>query len=148
MKAAILTFVLMACTWAAGSPGIRPVTRNDRTLPAVAGYGQIYVTARDMTADVDFPSGRSGKGRLFIIFDSSSGFFLETFHWEPNAYPQLFLIDHVGSLYRIGVAPDRLLAVNFAYGVGISESSEKAQNLDDAEAKSLKWIGDHLPDVE
>ncbi len=49
---------------------------------------------------------------------------------------------------RIGVNADRLVIVTCGNAVVILESAEKAANLEDAEAKSLKWMSDHLSEVE
>ena len=145
----MLMIVALAVSIMAAAPGVRPVTasRNNRTLTAVTESGQTYLAARELGVDLDFPAGQSGKGQLYILFEPSTGFFLQIFGWERNDYPRTWIAQQEARS-RVGVTADRLVIVTFSDGAGIIESTEKASNLDDAEAKSLKWIGDHLAQIE
>jgi hypothetical protein len=146
MQSMLMAAALVASTMAA-TPGVRPVTssRNTRALTAVNDSGQTYLAAREMQVDLDFPSGKSGKGKLFLLFEPSTGLFLHTYGWERNEYPAIAWIDDIETHSLVGVSADRLVIVNT---LGIRESTEKAASLDDAEAKSLKWMNEHLLDVE
>jgi hypothetical protein len=134
----------------AAAPGVRVVggSRSTRSLTAASVSGPTPLVARDMQVDLDLPSGKSGKGRLYILFEPLSGLYLHNFDWEPYFYPTYPFIDLVEAHYKVGVTDDRLFYVGFLMGVVITESAQKASSLDDAEAKSLRWYGDHLPQVE
>lgn len=140
--------------WAAAQPLARPASsaRNYRTFPAITEGGRSEIPTSDLRVDLIYASGKTDKGRLFVIFDPATGFFYEAFVVAEPAdggdYPQYDLIDVWKRIARVGVTTDRLFLVGFGNGVQLMESSEKAANLDDAEAKSLKWVTNHLTEIE
>ncbi len=85
----LLVTVALASQAMAAPPGVRPVTasRITRALSAIRDSSQTYLAAREIRLDMDFPSGNSGKGKLFILFEPSSGLFFHTYGWERNDYP-------------------------------------------------------------
>jgi hypothetical protein len=110
--------------------------------------GPTYVAAREVRVDLDFFDGKSGKGVLSVLFQPSTGLYLHALAWEPDGYPKYDFVGHLEEGCRVGVDRDRLFIAAFANGVVVNHSIEKATSIDDAEAKSLKWYADHLPQVE
>lgn len=134
-------------------PGVRPVagSRKDRALTAMIDSRQTYLAAREMRVDLAFPSGKTGKAILFELFEPSSGYYLQTFGWAEKDYPAVSDSGSEGEepRWRVGVTPDRLVMITLACNaIGITESTEKAANIDDAEAKTLGWVSDHLAEIE
>jgi hypothetical protein len=117
-------------------------------MTAITVSGPSYLAAREMQVDLEFPNGKFGKGRFFLLFEPVSGLYLHTLGWERDAYPTYDFIGHVEAHGRVGIAGDRLFIAFFGDGVGILDSVEKAASIDDAEARSLKWYTDHLAQVE
>jgi hypothetical protein len=147
----MLSLVALAVSALPVPPAVRAVagSRRDRGLTAVAKWGETYLTARETRVDVDFPSGKTGKAVLFVLFEPSTGYYLHTFNWAERDYPEAWWNENEVSHWRAGVAADRLFAVGGAGGrIGILDSSEKAASMDDAEAKTLRLISDHLAEVE
>jgi hypothetical protein len=116
-------------------------TRDTRPFPAVDVVGPTHVTAREVKVELNRQDGTKSTGRLGIVFDPSTGFFLHqlSLYHEPAPWT-----DYLSSTARIGLSPDCLILAMLGDGVGILESTEKAANIDDAETKALKWIEDHL----
>ena len=146
----LLVTVALGSQGMAAPPDVRPVTasRITRALTAIRDSTQTYLAAREIRLDLDFPSGNSGKGKLFVLFEPSTGLFFHTYSWERNDYPEVAWIDNVETRSRIAVSTDRLVIVTCGNAVGILESAERAASLEDAEAQSLKWMSDHLSEVE
>jgi hypothetical protein len=130
------------------APGARPVpgSRNDHALTAARESGRTYLAGRELQIDLDFPSGRSRKGELIVLFEPSTGLFLRILHWA-NDYPKTPWTD-MDAQWQFGVAAGRLVIVTFAEGVGIVQSTEKASSIDDAETQSLNWAQGHIADLE
>ena len=145
----VLTIALCAPCLAA-PPGVQPVpgSRTDYALTAGMQSGETYLAGRDLKVDLNFLSGKSAKGKLFILFEPASRLSFWTYGWEERGYPAVGWMDHIKTYSRVGVAADRLFIVSFAQGIVIAESSEKANSIDDAETQSLKWVGDHLAEIE
>lgn len=125
-----------------------PTTRYDHAISAKADHGEIFIAAREMLVDVIHtnPNWRSGKGALVILFDSSSGYF----HWSLAPVPKneqtANMTRGYGTLARAYVAADRFVQFGFGYpDLVIKESTAKANNLDDAEAKALSEATRRLP---
>jgi hypothetical protein len=118
----------------AGPPGLQPITesRTTRSLTAVAMAGQTYLAERSMQVDLDFPDGEKGKGRLYVLFEPLSGFYMQAFRWLADSYPGY------PEARLVGVASDRLFVASSYQGLVIEDSAEKATDVDDAEAKALK----------
>jgi hypothetical protein len=116
-------------------------TRDTRPFPAVDVVGPTPVAAREVKVELTRQDGKKSTGRLGIVFDPSTGFFLHQLSLYHERVPWT---NYLSSTARIGLSPDRLILVMFGDGVGILESTEKAANIDDAETEALKWIEDHL----
>src|SRR5690349_11651153 len=89
-KYIIMTTVL-GYGWGLGAiPGARPVpgSRNDHALTAARESGRTYLAGRELQVDLEFPSGRSRKGELIVLFEPSTGLFLRILHWAANEYPK------------------------------------------------------------
>jgi hypothetical protein len=138
---------VLAVRGTADSSAVRPLpeTRDTRPFPAVDAAGHTFVTTREVKVELGTSDGRTIVGRLGIIFDPSTGFF---FHQVSLYHEFLPWRDYLSSSARIGLSADRLIVVTFGNGVGILESTEKAADINEAEAKALQWIGDHLNEPE
>lgn len=130
--------------------GARPVSfsRIDRVLTADIQLGGTYLAARELGVDVEFPDGVTGKGKLAILYEPASGLFFQIFNWERADYPQASLVAAVNAGQRVVVTADRIIVVGFASGPAVADSQEKASSLDEAERMAMKWISDHLKDIE
>jgi hypothetical protein len=149
----VLGFVIAAAaaTAAAAAPGIRQVmgSTSDRAVPVTTALGESYASAREMRVDLDFPSGKSGKGTLFIIFEPSTGYFFRIFRWDGSDYPPASQSGDFVAGSWLGASTERLLIfTNGNPWLVIHESSEKAASLSEAEASSLKWAAGHLAEIE
>jgi len=142
--------VAFSASGLAVASGVRPVTgsRRDHTLTAITESGQTYLAGRELQVDLDFPSGKSAKGKLFILFEPSKGLFLQACGWEQRDYPAYAWMDDIKAYSRVGVTADRIFMVSANQAIVVVESVEKANSLDDAEAKSLQLVGDHLAETE
>jgi hypothetical protein len=141
----IVAAMAVALAANAAQPGIRPVQggRADLAVKAATESGTRYLPLREIQVDLDLPDGASGRGRLSIIYDSSTGFFLHIMYGGRGEASYPGGID--GSDVRVGVATDRLFIVTLArYEFWFFESTDKAASMDDAEAQALAWYGAHL----
>jgi hypothetical protein len=151
MKSNLTLALFVAMAAAAPAPGIRTVaeTTDERTLSVATALGDSSVSARQMRVDLDFPSGKSGKGSLLILFEPSTGYFFHFFRWDKSDYPRASLTDSFVAGTWLGASADRLLLfTNDNPWLVIHESSEKAASLNEAEAASLRWANGHLADIE
>jgi hypothetical protein len=139
----LITSTLLEVLGFAGDPHARPIvaSRDTRPFPAVDAAGRTYVTERELNVELEQPDGKKSIGRLGIILDPATGFFLHqlSLYHEPVPWK-----DYLSSTAHIGLGADRLVLVMFGNGIGIVESTEKAENIDEAEAKALKWIEGHF----
>jgi hypothetical protein len=115
-------------------------------MTVITVTGPRYLAAREMRVDVEFPDGKIEKGRLYLLFEPISGLYLHNFAWGKDV--SYDFIGHVEVDGRVGIDGDRLFIAFFGNGDGILDSTEKAPNIDDAEASSLKWWADRLPQLE
>jgi hypothetical protein len=133
-------------------PGVSLVagSRQDRTLAATTSLGQTYLAGREMQIDLTFASGKSAKGMLHILFEPRSGFYIQVTGFLPGRPGERYSwIDALAPRTRFAVTPDRIVILTlWPEKVEIIESREKAASLDEAEAKSLQWNGDHLAALE
>jgi hypothetical protein len=130
---------------------IRPInsTRQDRALSASTSGGEAGALARQMQADIQFPSGRAAKGSLFILFDPMYHHYYWSLIWAPEDSRSAPRVGGLGPESKIYSAQARL--VLFSCGSGrleIYESTESADSVDDAETKSLKAATDQLGEIE
>ena len=149
-KLRFVTVVAVSTVALAAAAGVRPVagSRSTHSLSVAMVSGQRYLAAREMQIDLEFPDGKTGRGRLYLLFEPVSGLYLHNFAWERDSYPTYDFIGHVEAHGRVGTTDDRLFIAFFVDGVGILDSTEKAASMDDAETRSLKWYADHLSQVE
>jgi len=99
-----------------------------------------------MMIDFSFANEAMGKGRLGIVFDPLSGFYSSTVDWNRSQYPKPNLI---GSQVRFIVMNDRLVGIDWTgNGLLIVESTDRAPNLNAAEAAALRWYSDNASSVE
>lgn len=151
--------VLLICSClsivSAYAQGIKPVAGSKKE-DSPLGYstsGGRHISTRQMLADISFPPGVSpsvGRGRVSIIFDPSSGYYINFLEWHRDKYPKQspWIEDIVAGRTRVWVTPTHLLMV-FAGGGTISvwESTDKASSVDDAEDRSLRWHSERLSQV-
>ncbi len=132
-------------------PGVRPVSgsAHDRALSIIKESGESYLAGREMRVDLDFPSGKTGKGVLFIAFDGASRHFFHILWWEREDYPKASVVDEFVTSRQFGLDAGQLVIFCFQNPfIGIHETTETATSLDEAEAKSLKWSSEHMREVE
>lgn len=134
------TFLFSALSVATAMGQFRPIatTRIERAISAKTDQGEIFVTARKLLLDVALPKWPSGKGLLFVLFDSSSGYFLWSLGRVPKTQQTAGTLDGSWTRSRFYIAADRL--VYFFFGQSdllIMESRAKANNLNDAEGRAL-----------
>ncbi len=135
----------------AATPGVIKVVNStsDRSLTAASERGRTDLAAREIRVDLQFPSSRSEHGQLHMLFEPSTGLLMRNYGWGRSQYQVGAWFDLIESRGLVGVAAGRMIiAFPGQYGLTVLESSEKAVSLDDAEAKSLKWMSDHLAEVE
>jgi hypothetical protein len=154
-----LSAIALLLQAAAGVPPVRPIERlSDSSLPAITESGDSFVLTREVKLEVDTPELGVMVGRLFLIFDRSTGHYLRALNWSKGEGP-------VGSSYtdmfrdhaHIGATSQRIWAffaprAFLAPGATLEvwQGLEKAENLDDAEAKTLKWVAvhAHIPELQ
>ena len=75
----------------AGPPAIREVMRTagDRILTALSDRGGTPVNVSEARIDLDFPSGKSGKGTLLVVFELATGNYFWNVEWQKDAFPQM-----------------------------------------------------------
>lgn len=154
MKSILILF-LMSNTGIAAATGeltTVPFSRSEYALRATTSKEEVLLEASDLLVDFKYPNGKEGRGDLLVLFDKSSGHFV----W------------HYGSPYMDMTRPKRRLAELFAHdsiayvesdriviwkvmeggGLRIDESSRRAENLYDAEAKALREVTGQLENIE
>jgi hypothetical protein len=144
-----LTALALAVPVPVASQGLSSLaaSRTDRPLTGTNALGATYLASREVLVDLSFQRGGAGKGKLFLLFDPSTGFFFHNLSWELTAPPRHSWIDP--SQFRYGVSPERLLLLRFIRNaITITESTEKAASMEDAEAKAIRWYRDRLSQVE
>lgn len=142
----------MVAVFASAQPArVHPLTGSRRSLSGTAAtkLGETYLGVRELRVDLDFPTGGSGKAVLLILFDPVSGLYDRSFQWSANEYPEVLRAGGLPSYWRVGLNAGRLTVVAFLNPeLAITESTEQAVSLDQAEMTSLQWISDHLLEVE
>ncbi|MCZ2152034.1 MAG: hypothetical protein LC126_30185 [Bryobacterales bacterium] len=154
-KYAIFTAALAAYALAAPAGiAVVPGGRRDIGLTAMTSSGEGYLAARETRVDIAFPDGRSGRGTLYVVFEPSTKCFLQTIFWAQKAeYPSDSWFNSIARTGGFIVSHDRLVLVTlkdprFPYISILESSPEEADNLDDAESRSVRWYRDHLSALE
>jgi len=141
-----ISFVL--CSLAVGAPpGVLPIanSRIDHALTAVANSGQTVLTGRELQAEITFLNGSSGKAKIFLLFDSATKIFFAETGWQKGTFPQSNMVDWAGSTRRFLPTPERLIVLRkMREGFSITESTDRASDINDAEKKALAWNNEHL----
>jgi hypothetical protein len=130
---------------------IEPVTSTgaDLAFPAFTNTGGILLTGREMMVDITYPSGKSGKGDLVILFDSTSGYFFARLGRLAGTDRALVLANDLRSSSRVYESSDGLILFTVRTPLlFISDSQQKASSIDDAQTKALKQATDELGDLE
>ena len=137
---AITTTMVIFC-----SAQVRPIadTRSTQAFPAINTLGPTHITVRQLWVDLNLPNGAKGRGRVEILFDSTTGVFFHMFQIERNSALASWT-DYFLASTRIVSAPDRILVITFGNSAGVLESIEKAASLEEAESKSIEWINNHI----
>jgi hypothetical protein len=136
-----ITVLLLIVSLTAAMAQINPAvtSKHDSTVTAKTDLGDRIVATREMLVDVTHPKWQSGKGALLVLFDSASGYYQWRIAPRPKTQqlPEMANIGK-GDLDKFYVAPDRLVYFVLGYPyLYARESRQKANNLDEAEAKAL-----------
>jgi hypothetical protein len=133
---------------------VRPMDQHwDGSLPAVTEWGDAFVSTREVKVETTSPRTGKGVGWLFLVFDRSTGYYLQQFHYtrKEYEYPGLgtyYTADWFGKHYHVGVTSNRIWAFDFQIPemarLSILVSSEKAEGLDDAESKAMRWAAEQM----
>jgi hypothetical protein len=136
---------------AAAPHGISQVVggRREYSATALASFGETYLGIRDILVDIMFPSGRSGKGRITVVFEPASRLWFQFFSWEQKDYPAYVSADSLRAQRRFGVTSKNLIVIMLnGNAIHVMESTLLASSLDEAEARALKWHGERLAEIE
>jgi hypothetical protein len=151
-KRSILAATALALCAAARTPGVRPVPETvvERSWTAITESVPSYLAAREVRLNLDFPSGKTGKASLLILFHPTTGLFAERLGaWGNPDGSDSHQIYGSNAWCPFGVGDGRLVQVAMGqFGLQIAESTDKASSLDEAESKSLQSIRDHLVEIE
>jgi hypothetical protein len=137
-------------TVAGGDLNPIPFTRGDHGISAITANGEVILAGREMLLDVTYPSGRAAKGDILVLFDKATGLFLWQYHaLNPRESQTPQLAARLTDTSRVYVGNDRLVVFTCrATPLYVLESSERADSLDDAEAKSLQAAREQLKEIE
>jgi hypothetical protein len=138
---------------------VRPIEPPwDASLPAVTEWGDSFVLTREVKVETGSPRMGKGVGRLFVVFDRSTGYYLKRFYCARKEYPAVpTFSDWFKSHGHIGVTSKGIWAFDFQLAdrpndggavLRDFESNEKAESLDDAVSKALKWAPARIEDTE
>ena len=81
-------------------------------------------------------------------YDPISALYFDGLNWDQGRYPQDSFSDRLEGDTRVGIADDRMFLFTLADGILVTESTEKAASIDEAEDKSMKWYTDHLTQIQ
>jgi hypothetical protein len=147
LKIVLVASALVLPAIAAGN-NLTPIqgTKHDHDLVVKSDTGDSTITAREMLVDVTYTDGRPRKGALVVHFDSSSGRYLWEFGLVSMTDTASTVTTFYGTTAYIYKASDRLIIFGwYRTPLVIHESTTKANNIDEAEAKSLSEAIIRLP---
>jgi hypothetical protein len=124
-------------------------SRIDGTLPGITDGGDTVIDTRELEVELQFPSGKRGKGAALLLFDRVTGYYLCLDGWESDDYPKTLTAKVVSFDRKVGVISEGMFM--FAFGnpsVYIFRSNEKAHTMDEAESSYLKWAKGHMAEIE
>lgn len=151
MKQAV-TFLMcsvaaISSAWSAAIGDVSPIasTRNDKPLSADTSAGNITLAAREMQVDIRFPSGKTGRGGMLVLFDPASGRFFWQLTWLPKESANIPMLNNFTSNSRIYLAADRMTVFTCRAPVLlIYDSDDKAKDLQSAETMALQSATNEL----
>jgi hypothetical protein len=130
---------------------LKPVafTRSDHAIQATTKSGDTLLAAREMLVDVIYPSGKTAKGDLFVLFDQATGLsYWQYWVVRPDSV-KLRIAADFSNESRVYLAGDRLVVfLGRDQSVYIHESSRHADSLEDAESKASQEVTDRLGEIE
>jgi hypothetical protein len=127
-----------------------PFTTSDHGIHASTKLGDATADGRELLVDATYPSGRNGKGGVFVLFDKASGFFIWYYREIGKNEPQSpGMVETFTSDSIPYVADDRLVVfLKRDSDISVRESFERADSLDDSMSRALKSAADLLGEIE
>ncbi len=151
VKLKLVWFLFLAWAAASGATGVypKPETSKAVSLLAVNELGQTYLAAKEVRIDLEFGSGKKGKGTLAVLFEPKTGYCYHELGWWPDEFPpsQIDMIERLGLQVVVSATGLGIIGVN-SQEINVSGSTEKAGSLDDVEKQAIRWAGAHLDEVE
>jgi hypothetical protein len=152
MSRIVLALILAVIVARAAELKPVPFTRYDHAIEAATKTGKSLLATRELMVDAAYPSGKLGRGDLFVIFDKVSGFFYWQLSNRPANDSTLRITEQFSNQGRAYVADDRIVVFLggglMQWAVGIRESSRRAASLEDAEDSALREAKEHMAEIE
>jgi hypothetical protein len=149
----MFAFIASASTClTAAPPAVREVmgTAGDQILTALSDRGDTPVNVSETRIDLDFPSGKSGKGTLFVVFEPATGQYFWNVDWQKDDYPQTSETDRLrkGSEFVASTAHGLSILDPGNPFLFIREVSSKAESSNAARQDALNRAIEHIADIE
>jgi hypothetical protein len=126
-----------------------PYSTFDRGLPAFGRLADGTVAARGMQLDAKMPSGAKRNAQFLVLFDPVSGCFQWLFGYGNPANRTTYLDDFSSGHNAIFAADHKLIVFSLSSpSLGVRESTEVADGIDDADTKSLRAAIDSASEYE